>query len=152
MEEKIIKDKIQIAFNKLLANDQYLLKADANERSITHKLAEYLQTEFSDWNVDCEYNRNGMNIKRLMSFKMDITSDDTDATSVFPDIIIHHRGTDENLAVIEAKKSSNELGNDKEKLKAYKMDLNYKFAIKITLPVGDILSNVTNISEYMEFI
>lgn len=152
MDEKTVINNIYKAFNKLLADDQYLLKADANERSITHKLAEYLQAEFSDWNVDCEYNRDGMDIKRLMSFKKYITSDDTEATSVFPDIIIHNRGTNDNLVVIEAKKSTNTVDNDNDKLHAYKHELNYKFAIKIKLPVGDSIKNITDISEYIEFI
>ena len=67
-----------------------LLQLNANERSITHKLAEYLQREFSDWNVDCEYNRLGAAIKRLPAPEA-IGSDDEDGRTIFPDIIVHRR-------------------------------------------------------------
>ena len=50
---------LEIALSELIERDSFLFEADANERSITHKLAEYLQAQFQDWNVDCEYNRNG---------------------------------------------------------------------------------------------
>lgn len=36
--------------------ERYLLENNANERSLTHKLAEYLNLEFQDFDVDCEYN------------------------------------------------------------------------------------------------
>lgn len=134
-----IREKIINAYKLLLKNDSHLLIVDANERSITHKLAEYLQLEFPQYNVDCEYNRKGLGIKKLDSFKKNIKSDDTDATSVYPDIIIHHRGTENNLVVIEAKKLSN-LGNDDEKLLAYKKDLKYKYAFAVKFFVGDNFS------------
>jgi hypothetical protein len=96
------------AIATLLAEDQYLLVNDVNERSITHKLADYLQREFPDTNVDCEYNKNHDDTKRLrLPPKTDIRSDDLDAHTVFPDIIVHKRNTDENLLVIEVKKSTN---------------------------------------------
>jgi len=53
-----VKYSVDRALTKLLQNDSLLVELNANERSITHKLAEYLQLEFAAWNVDCEYNRN----------------------------------------------------------------------------------------------
>lgn len=64
-----IRDKIIRAYKTLLAQDAHLLIVDANERSLTHRLAMYLQAEFPDYHVDCEYNRNGMNAKKLVEFK-----------------------------------------------------------------------------------
>lgn len=49
--------KVEKAINILSKNDAFLLEGNVNERSISHKLAEYLQQEFNDWNVDYEYNR-----------------------------------------------------------------------------------------------
>ncbi|ADJ25558.1 conserved hypothetical protein [Dehalogenimonas lykanthroporepellens BL-DC-9] len=129
--------KIQKAYRQLLARDNHLLSVEANERSITHKLAEYLQVEFPEWNVDCEYNRNGLDGKKLSTFIKDIQSDDTDAVSVYPDIIIHHRGTENNYVVIEAKKSNSRTEDmDNEKLCAYRSDLGYAHAYKVTFPIG----------------
>lgn len=144
MQEIQTRDRIKKAYNKLLKNDLFLLENNVNERSITHKLAEYLQLEFSDYNVDCEYNRNGLEVKRLESFKKNISSDNINGDSVFPDIIIHHRGTNDNFIVIEAKKTSNSNDSDLTKLKAYKKDLKYKYAYFISFPVLSVLGKYKN--------
>ena len=48
------------AIRALLVKDQDLLALQANERSISHKLAEYLRKEIGEeYDVDCEYNRLG---------------------------------------------------------------------------------------------
>ena len=92
---------------KLKKNDWKLLKSDVNERSITHKLAIYLQENFPNFDVDCEYNRDGLDPKMLNLPVSNILDNDTEAKTVFPDIIIHERGTKNNILVIEVKKSSN---------------------------------------------
>lgn len=103
-----LKGKILSSIGKLMDNDSFLLEINANERSITHKLAEYLQEEFEDWNVDCEYNRmiNGkLNDPKRMKFPVkNVQTDDTEGKTVFPDIIIHERNRRNNLLVIEVKK------------------------------------------------
>ena len=43
---------------KFLKEDSYLSDVNANERSQTHKIAEYLQQILPEYNVDCEYNKN----------------------------------------------------------------------------------------------
>ncbi|OFX75330.1 MAG: hypothetical protein A2X12_09280 [Bacteroidetes bacterium GWE2_29_8] len=133
----MIKKKIETAYRKLIKYDSYLLTNSANERSITHKLGEYLKEEFLEYDVDCEYNLNGLDPKKISSFKKNIESDNTDAVSVYPDIIIHKRGTTENFIVIEAKKSSNKNKDDNEKLSNYKNDLGYKHAFFIIFPVAE---------------
>ena len=63
-----IKKRVKRSIEKLIDKDEYLLNVDANERSITHKLEEYLQQEFPTYDVDCEYNRdvdNKNNIKEI---------------------------------------------------------------------------------------
>lgn len=57
MDLTIIKG-INIAISELCEKDRHLLSHDLNERTIAHKLALYLQEEFQEYNVDCEYNRN----------------------------------------------------------------------------------------------
>ena len=132
-----VRRRLHAAYNTLLEHDRALLELDANERSLTHKLAEHLQVEFPDWNVDCEYNRKGELPKRLMGNVENVLTDDTLGKTVFPDIIVHQRRTNDNLLVIEAKKSIT-MGDskDKEKLKAYLGEHNYCFAFAVVFPVG----------------
>lgn len=53
-----------------LKEDSYLSDVDANERSQTHKIAEYLQQILPEYNVDCEYNRNLRQEKTLNFFEI----------------------------------------------------------------------------------
>jgi hypothetical protein len=115
--------KVKDALKALCREDRLFLDVNASERSISHKLAEHLQKQFRDLNVDCEYNRHGNDIKRL-AWHRDLSSriDDLEARTVFPDIIVHKRGDDDNnLLVIEIIKSSSGLNHnyDYEKLRAF---------------------------------
>jgi len=138
-----IRGKFRSAINKFLQCDLVLLEIDVNERTITHKLAEHLQQEFPGWDVDCEYNRHINDPKKLLrppdKFKRLDLWHDTDAKTVYPDIVIHKRKSDENLLVIEAKKSSSKDDPDwdKAKLKAFKGEnYNYRMAIFVSFRVG----------------
>lgn len=117
-------DYVRSAYDALIRHDQYLLDVDASERSLTHKLAEYIQREFLAWDVDCEYNRDGHEVKMLDG-------------PVLPDVVVHRRGTKDNFVVIEAKKSSTvDASNDIDKLVRFKSELGYEVAIAVTFPVG----------------
>lgn len=135
------------ALDTLLAQDRHLFEIDANERSLTHRFGLYLQHALRDWHVDCEYNRNREDPKRylpLLHFmrRLDVLGDvsDTEGKTAFPDVIAHHRGTAENLLVMEFKKTSSRVSDDVdfEKLRAYKSysRLQYRFAIFIELEVS----------------
>jgi len=87
----------------------FILDKDVNERSISHRLANYIEPHFPGWNVECEYNLNHDDSKRLDIYPRNVQSDNTQATTVYPGIIIHRRGTDENLVVIEMKKTTTHL-------------------------------------------
>ncbi|WOB43778.1 hypothetical protein HNI00_11910 [Thermoleptolyngbya oregonensis NK1-22] len=146
-QEIDIRKVLEEALEQLKGQDSYLFNVDANERSLTHKLAEYLQAYMpAGWNVDCEYNRNQGDTKKLIRKLKEIAGspryDDTDATTVFPDIIIHKRGNNEsNLLVIEIKKSTNRDSEgivDKEKLNAFRQPpFCYQNAVFIKIIVGD---------------
>jgi len=130
-----VKGKVEASLKLLLSRDKYLLEKDVNERSISHRLAMYLQGEFANWDVDCEYNRDGCDAKRLNISRDKVGQpclDDTDAPTVFPDIIVHHRSTNDNLLVIEIKKTTAS-NKDKEfdycKLRAFKRHLGYTYAL-----------------------
>lgn len=127
-DEELMK-KFLTSVNYLFKNDLFLLKNDASERSITHKLAEYLQKEFPEWHVDCEYNRDLDDVKRRPS----------DA-GFYPDIVVHIRDIDKNLLIIEVKKSNGKYNDEETRLKEAtisKYRYNYQLGIFITLNVLD---------------
>lgn len=123
-----------------------LFERNVNERSLTHWLAVILGPMFPGWDVDCEYNRDELETKRIViasEVPNEVPSDDLHAETVFPDIIVHHRGTDENLLVIEAKKSNNPRGDQRDrcKLRGYlsvdEGGLGYEFGALVTFHVED---------------
>ena len=122
-----IYEKVVKALQVLFIKDEYLFDNDVHEITISHKLAEYLQYQFPDMNVDCEYNRqipsdNGDPIKRRS---------DTRAP-VRPDIIVHKRGSNENnCLVMEIKIERDQTSKDNKKLKDYTnpKSLEYKFGL-----------------------
>lgn len=139
-----IKKKVINSIQELFMKDKILISLNVNERTITHKLAEYLQNEFSNFNVDCEYNRSFDEIKELnlprklnrLKNTSDVNWDDLEAKTIFPDIIIHKRNTKVNYIVIELKKWTNRSSRmiDRIKLKAFtKEPFNYKFGIFLEL-------------------
>jgi hypothetical protein len=126
------------ALERLLREDAYLLQADANERSISHRFGMYLQALLPKYHVDCEYNRDGVEPKRIGHIELYPDSEDSDGKTVFPDIIAHIRGDDkQNYLVIELKKSTSNVdrGIDRRKLSGYKRDLKYEFALFVELAV-----------------
>ena len=133
---------VRTALCALFSKDSELLRRDANERSITHKLAEHLQTQFEHLDVDCEYNRHGDDVKRLAAMLPpdDTRTDCTDAKTVYPDIIVHKRGCDgSNALVIEVKKSNGgDTSRDKRKLRMFTSSLNadefrYRYSLGMLL-------------------
>ena len=104
--------------------ESLLVKYKVAERALTHKLAEYLQMLFCGYNVDCEYNKVGDGEPKRVEALVGV---------VFPDIIVHRRGKDRNLLVVEAKTewggaSQNE---DFEKLKALTTSTDYKYQLGV---------------------
>lgn len=110
-----IKRAFHFALGVLKKNDDYLLEVKASERSIAHKLAEYLQDQFPDWNVDCEYNRQE-NLPKELDGIAECTERKRN-NRIFPDIIVHLRGKEKNLFAIELKKNDQYDACDIKKLK-----------------------------------
>lgn len=134
-EERLVGRTVNFAVSTLFHHHIALLNVAASERSICHKIAESLQDKYlSDyWSVDCEYNRIGNESKRMTR------GDDSGSSLVLPDIIVHNRGSDDNLAVIEVKKdtaSVEQIADDVDKLHAYKKDLGYRYAFMIIVGTG----------------
>ncbi len=123
-----IKQKVQLSLDLLLKNDIFLLEHEVNERAVAHKLAEYLQQQFIEWNVDCEYNKKGLDIKELDGIKGCSEQKTTDRVN--PDIIVHQRNATKNLLVIEIKTISNDEACDNAKLELFtKSTGKYKYKL-----------------------
>lgn len=126
---RILEKELESALDQLYEQDGELLQRDVNERSVSHKLAEYHQQRFIRWNVDCEYNRDGYDKKQLPAQK--VCSNDIEATTVFPDIVVHRRGLEKekhNLLVVEMKKQGRPIAKDEAKLRSFKSFLHYRYA------------------------
>ena len=124
------------AIEQLIIIDHHLLDADTSERSLSHRLAIHMIDRFLDYEIDCEYNRDGFDVKKLSLSSRRVHDDQLDAVTVFPDIIVHKRGhRNNNLLVIEIKKASSLVSHnyDLEKLKAFKVELNYTFAAHVVI-------------------
>lgn len=164
--------KVKKALYKLQEQDYLLLSANASERSICHKLATYLQEQFADYNVDCEYN---LNIENENHHKMIhlLTNEYAAIRSkvskrratlltgvkcldicVFPDIIIHHRNkTKSNNIIIEIKKSNNMFEARYDELKIIKYtdehsELHYTTGLFMVLPVKEDIDKPIKVDEY----
>ena len=113
MTDKTILSKLKRALKKFYKKDFLLIEYKVAERALTHKLAEYLQKSFPEYNVDCEYNKVGSGDPKRIFFLMDSDPDCPHNCNecaagkcvIFPDIIVHKRGTEENILAIEAKTS-----------------------------------------------
>lgn len=128
---ELVEEKVKEAVAQLLKEDHYLLQHDLHERTISHKLACYLQEVFPEHNVDCEYNKNvdenynPKKIRILEEFESELNKfkerleeiylkrkgqefvNDIlySVKSVYPDIIVHRRDeSSNNLLIIEIKK------------------------------------------------
>lgn len=126
------------ALRVLLEQDRHLLDIDANERSITFRFAMHLQPQLTDWEVDCEFNRDGVDPKRLGHLELYPDSEDDDAKTVFPDVIAHRRGTKDNYLVVEFKKSTSRVDRDidRRKLVGYQRQLGYAYALFVEVGTG----------------
>lgn len=132
-----LKEIVRTALNSFMDRDRYLIYADASERSITHRIAVHLTSHprLKAWDIDCEYNRSGLKAKRLGLPPKQVSIEESVATTVFPDIIIHRRGASgPNLLVIEAKKKGLDTSFDESKLAAYRQELQYSYGLLLIVP------------------
>ncbi|MDR5907345.1 hypothetical protein [Franzmannia qiaohouensis] len=110
-------DGLEQALKRLQERDAALLEAQANERSITARLGCHLQAVFPDWDVDCEFNCWRGPLQSRGHIVVSTTSATTEAPTIFPDLLIHRRGSGETLAVIEVLKSDAQSARHRERRK-----------------------------------
>lgn len=133
---KCMNAALEAAIDAFVTAEEYLLKVDSSERSITHHLAIHLARRFPEHHTDCEFNRDGFSSKKLALSECTVSNEATEAVTVFPDIVVHQRGSKEkNLLAIEVKKSTSTESSDYDykKLRAFKSDLNYEFAAHVVI-------------------
>ena len=152
-KEKLSKELIDVfqkAKNEFLEKEKTIIKNDTNERTLTQRLAFYLELQlrknikYENYSVDCEYNRKEKDIKRLKFGK------NTDKKEIYPDIIVHQRKIKNNLIAIEMKKTTSRNTDkikDIEKLEALtdrKNDYHYTLGIYFELDITDNNNNIIN--------
>lgn len=129
--------RVRTAYEALLTDHSLLLEYNASERAIASKLQGLLSGVFPSHEVDFEYNRHGMDPKRI-HWPGSVSAEPTEL--VIPDLVIHRRGTDaRNLLVIEVKKvsaSSTELERDRTKLRAIAAEFGYEHWALLRVPTG----------------
>ena len=130
--DKNIAENVIHGIKRLFDEDTLLLTRNAHEQAVTASLACHLRPLFPDWHVDCEFNRDAQSkddIKRLKR------------RPVKPDIIVHHRGQDENLLAFEVKQSANNIDTAKDrdairKLVGYLTNQKYQHALFLKFQSG----------------
>jgi hypothetical protein len=96
-------DKVVGGLREFYTRETHLLDKDLGDRTLTHRLAVYVERQFAGWEVDCDYNRLGERRLRLPKGAV-VSTDDDSGKSIYPDIVVHHRSVPENLLVIEVRK------------------------------------------------
>ncbi len=118
---------------RLLNEDAELLALGVHEQAISGRLAGYLQHECRDSNVDTEYNRHAVLVKKAML--------PSGRKKVVPDIVVHSRGNDErNRLVIELKIEGRGDDDDRrhahEKLDALVRGDEFRYELGLYLELG----------------
>ncbi len=158
IDADVVRTRLEVAVERLLERDLYLLTLNVHERSISHKLGCYLQEQFPVWDVDCEYNRDCHLLKQLNLPPRDGKSGEDAERRVLPDVIVHRRGdNDHNLLVVEVKTAwSRDTDDDwdRKKLRAFKdadeLDYRYGYFLKFGAVTGSPESHMRADYELVE--
>jgi len=140
------------ALERVYANHSYLIQNRVSERSIVFWFGIYFYeiihgSEYSEFDLDTEYNRNMRAVKRTRRFPH----------GTYPDLILHKRGSnDSNILIIEFKPWWHP-GTDDDLIKLqdfthpdgdYKYDLGLSIVIGRDTPQGKIIQNGEVLSEF----
>ena len=135
MDRSLVATLVDTALSRLIDEQPELLDLGVTERNLSHHLAIYIaQLVPEEYDVDVEYNRHGTDTKRLQLRQRQALDRELRATTVFPDILVHKRNTDEkNILVLEMKKPGEDIEYDELKLRAFREELGYLHAAHIIL-------------------
>jgi len=153
MEAADVRVRLDAALAKLVANDSYLLTTNLGERCIATRLSMYLQEQFPEHHVDCEYNRAGNTPKRLdVPAECANGRDNNGEALVVPDVIVHRRGAEgPNVLVLELKKSSNPQPRDcdRARIHAFRHHLAYEFGALVECETRAAREPAAVVAEWM---
>jgi len=127
----------------MTSEDKYVLEHNLGERCLAHRFAVHLASVFSDWDVDCEYNRNGDRLKEIpLSDECRELLRKTDR--VVPDIIVHKRGPQgPNLLAIEVKREGQPGEEcDLAKLRGYISMIGYSYGFYVCFKTGFVADHI----------
>ncbi|MEX0287953.1 MAG: hypothetical protein AB3N14_02490 [Flavobacteriaceae bacterium] len=144
MTKEIVYSIIQKSLDNLYSKDALLMDAayDINERTVTHRLAIYLESYFKEFGyiADVEYNRirgdyDSDAVGNLMGKCLNWQDNEQGSSYVYPDIIVHKRDTDDNLLLIEVKMAwkSSKKNDDLLKINKYLKEIRYRYGVYIEL-------------------
>ena len=120
-EVQDILNLLERSFKKLYHDDSFLINSSANEISICHRLAMYLERELPfKYKVDIEYNRDKSNVKKSTNNKI-----------IYQDIVVHQRNNDNNNIIHFEVKKKKIFKKDIEKVVESINDRNYQYGIVI---------------------
>ena len=153
MTEAEVREKLQVATQKLVTDDAHLLEHDLSERCIASRLAMYLQSEFPELSVDVEYNRVGAHPK-TMELPEECANYRTNdgEPRVVPDVIVRKRGADgPNLLVLELKKTTNRDSRacDNMRIRAFRKQLKYSYAALVECETRKARTPGVNVIEWL---
>jgi hypothetical protein len=139
-------NKVVAALQEFYARETYLFEKDLGERTLTHRLAVYLEKQFAGWDVDCDYNRLGERTLRLPHGTI-VSTDDHFGKSIYPDIVVHARAIPDNLLAIEIRKTGNHQPpeHDRHKLRALTdphLWFAYRIGVYLVLGKNGLVSDV----------
>lgn len=149
--ERLI-DLLKDSMDKCYKNDKTLIERNMEQASVA-RIFYYMQDflnnderfiEFKELNLDCEYNKNGLNQK--------IT--DSRLKGTRPDMILHKRNiNDENMLIIEFKLNSNSNSKkDFEKLRDFTKDGEYSYYLGVFVKLGNEKPELTYFQKGAKFI
>lgn len=136
----IIQKSLETLYTKdtLFMNSAY----DINERTVTHRLAMYLEPFFEDegYVVDVEYNRirgdyDPDAVGNLMGKRLNWENHEQGSSYVYPDIIVHKRDSADNLLLLEVKMNwkNNRKQDDLLKINEYLKEFGYEHGAYLEL-------------------
>ncbi|BDP40284.1 hypothetical protein DAETH_02530 [Deinococcus aetherius] len=165
-EEAVILERFQRALAELWAFDRVLIERRLGQKTVTHRLAVYLERQFPGFHTDCEYSRNSrvdedtydfpsMSRPRQRDLRRNLVrqglseGEAEDAahtvTHAYPDIIVHYREENHlNLLVVETRLLGDGRGwggvlEAREKLQRYTLQGEkglYRYAVGLLVELG----------------
>jgi hypothetical protein len=138
--------KVVAALQEFYAHESFLFEKDLGERTLTHRLAVYLEKQFPGWEVDCDYSRLGERTLRLPKGSV-VSTDDHLGKSIYPDIVVHQREIPNNLLAVEVRKAGNHQPpeHDQHKLRGLTdphLWFAYGIGVYLVLDKGSVVSDV----------